>query len=60
MYTGRLIESLINTVEQCEQGKPVTRPITVKMAPRVEVGRAQMQAFFYQMHAAGLIQPALA
>lgn len=60
MYTGRMIESLIKTVEKCEKGERVARPITVRMAPKVEIGRAEMQAFFYHMHAAGLIQPALA
>ncbi len=60
MYTGRLIEGLIKTVEKCEKTERVTKPVTVRMAPRVEIGRAEMQAFFYQMHAAGMIQPGLA
>ncbi len=60
MYTGRLIESLIKTVEKYEKGERMARPVTMRVAPRFEVGRAEMQAFFYQMHAAGMIQPGLA
>lgn len=60
MYTGRLIENLINTVERCEKGELVVRPVTMRIAPRIEIGRAEMQAFFYQMHAAGMIQAGMA
>jgi hypothetical protein len=60
MYTGRLIENLISTVERFEQSGRAARPVTLRMAPRVEIGRAEMQAFFYQMHAAGMIQAGMA
>jgi hypothetical protein len=60
MYTGRVIDELIRTVQRHEQGVRLTRPVIVKMAPKVEARRSEMQAFFYHMHATGQIPAGMA